>query len=127
LRMRENILLDKSFLFAIRIVNLYKYLCSDKKEFILSKQLLRSGTSIGANVNEAQDAQSSNDFISKLSISLKEARETKYWIKLLIKTNYLSEKESYDILNDNIEIIKLLVSIIKTTKSNNKGKTNAKK
>ena len=74
--MKDNILLDKSFIFAVRIVKLYKYLCSQKKEYVLSKQLLRSGTSIGANINEAQDAQSKNDFISKLSISLKEARET---------------------------------------------------
>ena len=70
---RDNILVDKSFSFAVRIVNLYKYLCSDKKEFVLSKQLLRSGTSIGANISESQDAQSTNDFISKLSIALKEA------------------------------------------------------
>ena len=117
--MKENILLDKSFAFAVRIVNLYKHLCDTKKEFVLSKQLLRSGTSIGANINESQDAQSTNDFISKLSISLKEARETKYWIELLQETDYLTEKEANNILEDIIEIIKLLVSIIKTTKVNN--------
>ena len=116
--MKDNILLDKSFAFAIRIVKLYKYLSQDKKEFILSKQLLRSGTSIGANINEAQDAQSKNDFISKLSISLKEARETKYWIELLRETDYLTDKEANNILEDLIEVIKLLVSIIKTTKEN---------
>jgi len=117
--LKENILLDKSFAFAVRIVNLYKHLCDTKKEFVLSKQLLRSGTSIGANINESQDAQSTNDFISKLSISLKEARETKYWIELLQETDYLTEKEANNILEDIIEIIKLLVSIIKTTKVNN--------
>ena len=116
--MKDNVLLDKSFAFAIRIVKLYKYLSQDKKEFILSKQLLRSGTSIGANINEAQDAQSKNDFISKLSISLKEARETKYWIELLRETDYLTDKEANNILEDLIEVIKLLVSIIKTTKEN---------
>ena len=116
--MKDNILLDKSFIFAVRIVKLYKYLCSQKKEYVLSKQLLRSGTSIGANINEAQDAQSKNDFISKLSISLKEARETKYWIELLRETDYLTDKEANNILEDLIEVIKLLVSIVKTTKEN---------
>ena len=120
--MKENVLLDKSFNFAVRIVKLYKYLCNDKKEYILSKQLLRSGTSIGANINEAQDAQSKNDFISKLSISLKESRETKYWIELLKETDYLLEKEANNILEDLIEIIKLLVSIIKSLKEDNAKK-----
>ncbi len=115
--MRENIIIDKTFNFAVRVVNLYKYLCKDKKEYILSKQLLRSGTSIGANVNEAQAGQSKNDFIAKMSISSKEARETKYWIKLLIKTNYLDLKDLHtkSLLNDIDEIIKLLTSIIKTS------------
>ena len=85
----NNHVLEKSFDFSVRIVNLCKYLQSDKKEYILSKQLIRSGTSIGANVNEAQAAQSTNDFISKLSITSKEARESKYWIDLLVKTDYL--------------------------------------
>lgn len=116
--MRNNPLLDKSFAFAVRTVKLYKYLCEEKKEFVLSKQLLRSGTSIGANISESQDAQSQNDFISKLSISLKEARESKYWIELLKETDFLTQKEAYSILEDLIEIIKLLVSIIKTTKEN---------
>ncbi len=116
---RDNILVNKSFSFAVRIVNLYKYLCSDKKEFVLSKQLLRSGTSIGANISESQDAQSTNDFISKLSIALKEARESKYWIELLKETEYLTKKESDSLVNDLIELIKLLVTIIKTTKDNN--------
>ena len=87
--MKDNIVLAKSFDFAVRIVNLYKHLCNDKNEYVLSKQLLRSGTSIGANTNEAQAAQSKNDFIAKMVIASKEARESKYWIELLIKTNYL--------------------------------------
>lgn len=116
--MKENALVDKSFKFAVRIVKLYKYLCDDKKEYILSKQLLRSGTSIGANINEAQDGQSTSDFISKLSISLKEARESKYWIELLKETDYLTDNEANHILDDLIELIKLLVSVIKTMKAN---------
>lgn len=113
---RDNILVDKSFAFAVRIVNLYKYLNSEKKEFVLSKQLLRSGTSIGANISEFQDAQSTNDFISKLSIALKEARESKYWIELLKETEYLTGREADSLINDLEELLKLLVSIIKTTK-----------
>lgn len=113
---RDNILVDKSFAFAVRIVNLYKYLNSEKKEFVLSKQLLRSGTSIGANISESQNAQSTNDFISKLSIALKEARESKYWIELLKETEYLTGREADSLINDLEELLKLLVSIIKTTK-----------
>ena len=123
--MNDNILVDKSFKFAIRVVKLYKYLCDNKKEYLLSKQLLRSGTSIGANINESQEAQSKADFISKLSISLKEARESKYWIELLKETDYLSENEANSIIEDLVEILKLLTSIIKSTKQNIKEK-NAK-
>lgn len=117
----NNHILEKSFDFAVRIVNLCKYLQSDKKEYILSKQLIRSGTSIGANVNEAQAAQSTNDFISKLSIASKEARESKYWIDLLVKTDYLpGESQKVKSLQEqNMELVKLLTSIIKTTKENN--------
>ena len=113
----DNIILDKSFTFAIRVVKLYKYLSDEKKEYVLSKQLLRCGTSIGANINEAQAGQSKADFISKMSISSKEARESKYWIDLLIKTDYLDINESHvqSILKDIEEIIKLLTSIIKTS------------
>ena len=111
-----NIIEQKSFEFAVRIVNLYKHLSETKKEFVLSKQLLRSGTSIGANVAEAEQAQSKADFISKMSIALKEASETKYWIRLLTSTNYLTEAESASILNDCVELEKILVSIIKSTK-----------
>ena len=89
--MSENIIVDKSFDFAVRIVNSNKYLNNEQKEYVLSKQLLRSGTSIGANVSEAERAQSKADFISKMSIALKEANETNYWLKLLYKTDYLSK------------------------------------
>lgn len=89
--MSRNVVLEKSFDFPVRIVNVYKYLCKEHKEYILSKQLLRSGTSIGANINEAQAGQSKNDFIAKMAIASKEARESKYWIDLLIKTGYLNE------------------------------------
>ena len=107
--MKDNVILGKSFKFAVRIVKLYKYLCTTKKEYILSKQLLRCGTSIGANVNEAQAGQSKADFISKMSIASKEARETKYWIDLLIETDYIDKNEKYvkTLLQDIDEIIKL--------------------
>ncbi len=111
-----NVIEEKSFAFAVRIVNLYKHLSETKKEFVLSKQLLRSGTSIGANVAEAQQAQSTADFISKLGIALKEASETKYWIRLLASTNYLTEAEYGSILNDCTELEKILVSILKSSK-----------
>lgn len=102
-----NIIEEKSFAFAVRIVNLYKHLSETKKEFVLSKQLLRSGTSIGANVAEAQQAQSKADFISKMSIALKETSETKYWIRLLASTGYLTEAESVSILDDCVELEKI--------------------
>ncbi len=107
---------NKSFAFAVRIVNLYKYLCSNKQEYVLSKQLLRSGTAIGALVREADQAESKADFIHKLAIALKEANETEYWILLLGQTNYLTPKQSESILTDLKEILKLLTSIIKTAK-----------
>ena len=112
----ENIIEKKSFDFAIRIVRLYKYLCDKKKEFVLSKQLLRSGTSIGANVAEAQQAQSKADFISKISIALKETTETKYWLRLLSATDYLSDVETKSILADCVEIEKILTTILKSSK-----------
>ena len=112
----ENIIEKKSFDFAIRIVRLYRYLCEKKKEFVLSKQLLRSGTSIGANVAEAQQAQSKADFVSKISIALKETTETKYWLRLLNATDYLSDVEIKTILADCVEIEKILTSIIKSSK-----------
>ena len=114
--MKENILKNKSFDFAIRIVNLFKYLTTEKNEYVLSKQLLRSGTAIGALVREAEHAESKADFIHKLSISLKEANETDYWIELLFKTNFLSDIEYKTLKYDAEGLIKLLVSIIKTSK-----------
>ena len=111
----ENIIEIKSFDFAVRIVNLYKHLTDEKKEFVLSKQLLRSGTSIGANVAEAEKAQTKPDFNAKMNIALKEANETEYWLKLLYKTEYLTEKEFDSIEKDNKEIIAILVSICKKT------------
>ena len=116
--MAENLIVDKSFKFAIRIINLYKYLCEEKKEFVLSKQLLRSGTSIGANVKEAIQGQSKKDFLSKMNISLKEASEAEYLIELLIATNYLNERDGNSILEDCVEIKKILHSIVKTSKNN---------
>jgi len=113
---KDNVILDKSFDFAVRIVNLYKLLTAEKKEFVLSKQLVRSGTSIGANVSEAVRAQSTSDFVAKLSIALKEANETDYWLRLLYKTEYLTAKEYDSINNDVNEIVSILVSILKTTK-----------
>ena len=114
--MKNNIILDKSFNFATRVVKLYKYLTIEKKEYVLSKQLLRCGTSIGANINEAQAGQSKADFIAKMSIASKEARESKYWMDLLIKTNYLNieDKHTKSLQNDIKEIIKLLTSIVKS-------------
>ena len=111
-----NIIVEKSFAFAVRIVNLYKHLNETKKEFVLSKQLLKSGTSIGANVSEAEQAQSAPDFVSKMSIALKETSETKYWIRLLASTDYLTDAESASILNDCVELEKILVSIVKASK-----------
>lgn len=112
--MKDNILLEKSFDFAVRIVNLYKHITNNKKEYILSKQLLRSGTSIGANVTEAQRGQSKADFTAKMSIALKEAYETEYWLRLLYKTEYLNTTEYDSIHKDIAEIISLLISICKT-------------
>jgi len=116
--MKNNPLKDKSFSFAVRIVNLHKYLANEKKEFVLSKQLLRSGTSVGALVREAEHAESSADFIHKLAIALKEANETDYWLELLQATDYLSEKQFQTMKQDIVELLKLLTSIIKTTKKN---------
>ncbi len=112
----NNTLEEKSFRFAVRIVRLCSHLQKNKNEYVLSKQVLRSGTSIGANVADAQHAQSRPDFISKLSIALKEAAETDYWIRLLLQTNYLSEAEYGSIIQDCKELEKLLTAIIKSTK-----------
>jgi four helix bundle protein len=117
--MKENILLTKSYSFALRIVKLSQYLVQEKKEFVLSKQILRSGTSIGANIEEANQAESKADFIHKLSISNKEAFETHYWLRLLRDSDYLTDKLAESLLNDCDEVQKLLVSSIKTAKKAN--------
>ena len=111
----DNIIESKSFEFAVRIVRLYQYLTAEKKEYVLSKQVLRSGTSIGANIAEAQKAQSKADFYSKMSIALKEANETHYWLRLLHRTEYLTEKEFQSMEPEIKEIISILVSICKST------------
>jgi len=116
--LKENIIQQKSFSFALRIIKLYKYLIEIKKEYILSKQLLRSGTSIGANVEEALGGQSKKDFISKLSIAYKEARETKYWLSLLRESKYMTQKELSSIFDDCEEILKIIGKIQKTSKEN---------
>lgn len=113
--MKENISEEKSFEFAVRIVNLYKYLCDTKKEYTISKQLLRSGTSIGANISEAQRGQSMADFAAKMNIALKEAYETEYWLRLLYRTGYISEKEYQSIHPEVLEMISILISICKTS------------
>lgn len=115
--MKENVVLSKSYLFAVRIVNLYKYLTEQKKEFVLSKQLLRSGTAIGALLKEAEHAQSKADFLHKVNISLKEANETEYWLKLLTDTHYLTKEEYENIQADCSQICKMLISIVKTLKA----------
>ncbi len=112
----ENILKEKSFAFALRVVKLAQYLNSDKKEYVLSKQVLRSGTAIGALVSEAEFAQSKPDFVNKLSIGLKETNETYYWLKLLHEGNYISETMFNSIQPQTKELIKLLVTSIKTAK-----------
>ena len=114
--MKENIVANKSFAFAVRIVKLYKYLCGEKHEFVLAKQLLCSGTIIGANIHEATQGQSKRDFLSKMNIALKEAAETEYWIKLLVETDFITKQQEKSILDDCIEINKLLHAIVKTTK-----------
>ncbi|QOJ30271.1 MAG: four helix bundle protein [Ignavibacteriales bacterium] len=116
--MKENIIKNKSFAFAIRVIKLCEYLRNEHKEFILAKQLLRSGTAIGALVRESEQAESKPDFIHKMSIALKEASETDYWLELLFKSEYLKEIEYTSMKEDNDEILRLLVSIIKTAKSN---------
>ncbi|WP_366186125.1 four helix bundle protein [Flavobacterium ovatum] len=115
--MSESIIKNKSFLFAIRIVKLYQLLTSERKEYVLSKQLLRSGTSIGANVREALNGESKADFIHKLAISQKECDESMYWFELLKATNYITEAEFESINQDASELLKILKSIIITTKS----------
>lgn len=114
---QENILQEKSLQFATRIVKLYKYLCKEKHETVISKQIIRSGTSIGANINEATYGSSKDDFIAKLHISLKETAETEYWLRLLTLSDYLTETESEPLISDCLEIKRILVSTLNTAKS----------
>ncbi len=116
--MRENIVKDKSFTFALRIVRLYQFLCKKKKEYVLSKQLLRSGTSVGAIIRGAEYAESKKDFIHKMSIAQKEINETIYWIELLKEADYLTVEQFDSINNDAVELIKLITSIVKSAKAN---------
>jgi four helix bundle protein len=116
--MSENVIKVKSFSFALKIVKLYQFLCSEKKEFVLSKQLLRSGTAIGALVREAEQAESKPDFIHKLAIAQKEANEADYWLELLFQSGYLNETQFQSLNLDILEINKILASIIITSKQN---------
>lgn len=118
--MKENILTDKSVVFASRIVKLHQHLIKNKKETVISKQIVRSGTSIGANINEANYGQSKADFISKMHIALKETAETEYWIKLLYMSEYIDEKMYRSLLNDCLKIKRILISSINTAKESSK-------
>ena len=116
--MQDNTVLDKSFRFSIRIVRLHKYLTKMMNEHIMSKQLLRCGTSIGANIAEANEAFTKSDFIYKMSIALKECSESRYWIELLFRTDYLTERQFTSLMGDCLELYKLLTIIIKTARRN---------
>ncbi|MDR3339624.1 MAG: four helix bundle protein [Candidatus Symbiothrix sp.] len=118
---KENVLKEKSYAFALRIVKAHKYLAKEQNEYVLSKQLLRAGTAVGALVREAEYAQSKADFISKMSIALKEANETDYWIMLLRDSEYINLTMSKSLIEDCEELLRLLISSIKTTKTTNKG------
>ncbi|MGQ0543014.1 MAG: four helix bundle protein [Blastocatellia bacterium] len=114
---KENVLLEKTFAFAVRVVNAYQYLIEERKEFVLSKQFVKSGKTIGANLEEAVGGQSRADFVAKLSIAYKEARETHYWVRLLKATGYFEESHANSLLNDNDEILKIIGSIQISTKN----------
>ena len=114
----ENIIVTKSYVFAVRCVNLYKYLCENKHDYVIGKQLMRSGTSVGANVKEAIRGVSKADFTAKLSIALKEASESEFWLELLRDTEYITQKQADSMIDDCHELLKLLISIIKSTNEN---------
>lgn len=114
---KDNVVQTKSYNFAIRIIKLFQFLQAEKKEFILSKQILRSGTSIGANIEEAIGAQSTKDFYAKLSIAYKETRETHYWLRLLTDTDYLTKEQSKHLITDVEELLKIIGSIQKSIKN----------
>ena len=115
--MKKNVIKEKSFEFALNIVQLNQFLTSEKREYILSKQVLRSGTSIGAMVRESEQAESKKDFIHKLSISLKEANETDYWLEILFQSKFIDAEMYLELKNSILEILRILTSIIKTSKS----------
>ena len=115
---KENVVKSKSFAFSVRIVRLYQYLANQKKEFIIAKQLLRSGTSVGAMVKEAEHAESRNDFKHKISIAQKEINESIYWLELLRETEYLSKEEFDSLKADAVELLKIVTAIIKSVKVN---------
>lgn len=112
----ENVVMIKSYSFAVRVINLYRFLSTDRREYVLSKQLLRSGTAIGALIMESEHAQSKADFLNNMNVALKEANETKYWLMLLKETKYISADEFDSMQKDCAEILKLLASIVKSTK-----------
>lgn len=114
----DNVVVQKSYAFSLRCVRLYKYLCSRDGNYIIGKQLLRSGTSIGANVREALRAQTRPDFVTKLNVALKEASETEYWIELLRDSDYISSSQAESMLADCVELLKILTSIVKKSKEN---------
>ena len=115
--MKKNVIKDKSYAFALRMIKAYKFLSVEKREFVLSKQMLRSGTAIGALVREAEQAQSKADFINKMNIALKEANETEYWLMLLKDSDYMDENSFESLRKDCSEVNKLLISIVKTSKT----------
>ncbi len=116
--MKENVVKIKSFAFAVRIVKLYKFLVSEHREYVLSKQVLRCGTAVGAMIWEAEHSESTADFVHKLAVAQKEINETIYWLELLKETDFLNQEQFESINEDAVELIKLLTSIIKTTKQN---------
>ena len=117
--MKDNIVMRKSFAFSVRIMNLCKYLSKKKSEYVVSRQICKSGTSIGANIAEAQRAQSTADFVSKMKIALKEANETQYWLRLLYETKYLTDQKFRSLHGDLLEILKILTAICKHYPQNN--------
>jgi four helix bundle protein len=119
---KSNVLKEKSYAFALRIVKLYKYLLAEHREYVLSKQVLRSGTSIGANISEANQGQSRLDFVSKLSIALKEAVETEYWLSLLRDSDYVTKSQAGSLIEDCKELQRILTAAIKTTKKTNEDR-----
>ncbi len=119
--MKESVVVEKTYAFSLRIVKLYKHLCEERKEYVLSKQMLRSGTSIGANIEEAQGGFSEKDFVYKCTLAYKEARETHYWIRLLRDSDYLEEKLAMSFLDDCDELLRIIGSIVKTMKKREVG------